>query len=159
MWCFFALLSWRKGIVWRTLDDEEWIRLNFSFTPCEQCQDPTLVLSSQQRLHKLCFLQKLGCQKTGCEKLCWDQARLSSLVNKQVGVQADPWVQAPRFEPRPGWSLGLDSNLRGLDSRIRLDSRISLTLLWWQKSSWSGNLTCFCYQTGQSEFAGGETNP
>ena len=33
----------------------------------------------QCRLHKLCFLQKLGCQK-----LCWDQARLSSLVNKQI---------------------------------------------------------------------------
>ena len=25
----------------------------------------------KQRLHKLCFLQKLGCQKP-----CWDQARL-----------------------------------------------------------------------------------
>ena len=31
------------------------------------------------RLHKSRFLQKLGCQKPG-----WDQARLSSLVNKQV---------------------------------------------------------------------------
>ena len=38
-----------------------------------------LLLPSQQRLHKLRFLQKLGCQKP-----CWDQARLSSLVNKQV---------------------------------------------------------------------------
>ena len=31
----------------------------------------TLVLTSKQRLHKLRFLQKLGCQKP-----CWDQARL-----------------------------------------------------------------------------------
>ena len=42
-------------------------------------RESTLVLPSQQRLHKLSFLQKLGCQKA-----CWDQARLSSLVNKQV---------------------------------------------------------------------------
>ena len=33
----------------------------------------------KKRLHKLRFLQKLGCQTP-----CWDQARLSSLVNKQV---------------------------------------------------------------------------
>ena len=36
---------------------------------------------SKQRLHKLCFLHKLGCQKP-----CWDQTRLSSLVNKQVDL-------------------------------------------------------------------------
>ena len=41
------------------------------------------VLPSQQRLHKLRFLQKLGCHKPS-----WDQARLSSLVNKQVGHTA-----------------------------------------------------------------------
>ena len=35
---------------------------------------------SKQKLHRLRFLQKLGCQKT-----CWDQVRLSSLLNKQVG--------------------------------------------------------------------------
>ena len=35
------------------------------------------VLPSNQRLHKSCFLQKLGCQKPS-----WDQARLPSLVNK-----------------------------------------------------------------------------
>ena len=34
---------------------------------------------SQQRLHKIPFLQKLSCQKP-----YWDQVRLSSLVNKQV---------------------------------------------------------------------------
>ena len=43
-----------------------------------------LVLPSKQRLNKLHFLQKLGCQKP-----CWDQARLSSLVNKQVGGISD----------------------------------------------------------------------
>ena len=46
-------------------------------------RNPTLVLPSEQRLHKLQFLQELGCQKP-----CWDQARLSSLVNKQVGAGA-----------------------------------------------------------------------
>ena len=45
-----------------------------------------LLLPSKQRLHKLRFLQKLGCQK-----LCLDQARLSGLVNKQVVVSL-PWV-------------------------------------------------------------------
>ena len=49
-------------------------------SPHKQCRETPPVLSSQQRLHKLRFLQKLGCQKS-----CWDQARLSSLVNKQVG--------------------------------------------------------------------------
>ena len=42
-------------------------------------RNPIVVLPSKQMLHKLQFLQKLGCQKP-----CWDQARLSSLVNKQV---------------------------------------------------------------------------
>ena len=42
----------------------------------------TVVPPSQQRLHTLRFLQKLGHQKP-----CWDQARLSRLVNKQVVVQ------------------------------------------------------------------------
>ena len=41
----------------------------------------TLALPSKQRLHNLRFLPKLGCQKH-----CWDQGRLSSLVNKQVNV-------------------------------------------------------------------------
>ena len=43
---------------------------------------PTLVPPSQQRLHKSQFLHKVSCQK-----FCWDQARLSSLINKQVADQ------------------------------------------------------------------------
>ena len=43
---------------------------------------PTLFPPSQQRLHKSQFLHKMSCQKP-----CWDQARLSSLVNKQVADQ------------------------------------------------------------------------
>ena len=43
-------------------------------------KSPTLFPLSQQRLHKLRVLKKLGCQKP-----CWAQAILSSLVNKQVG--------------------------------------------------------------------------
>ena len=45
-------------------------------------RNPTLGISSQQRLHKFCFLQKLGCQKP-----YWYKARLSSLVNEQVDVK------------------------------------------------------------------------
>ena len=39
----------------------------------------TLFPLSKQRLHKSQFLQKLSCQKP-----YWDQARFSSLINKQV---------------------------------------------------------------------------
>ena len=41
----------------------------------------TIYPPSKQRLHREHFLQKRGCQKP-----CWDQARLSSLVNKQVAL-------------------------------------------------------------------------
>ena len=37
-------------------------------------------ISQYQECHKSQFLQKLGCQNA-----CWGKARLSSLVNKQVG--------------------------------------------------------------------------
>ena len=56
-----ALLAWRKVKAQRSLEGQTH-------------------LPSQQRLHKLQFLQKQGCQK-----LYWDQARLPSLANKQVG--------------------------------------------------------------------------
>ena len=46
----------------------------FSMQPTQK--NHNLVLPSQQRLHELCFLQKLGC----------GQARLFSLVNKQVSA-------------------------------------------------------------------------
>ena len=50
------------------------------FFPMKAMQrNATSVLPSQQRLLKIRFLQKLGCQKAW-----WDQPRLSSLVNKQV---------------------------------------------------------------------------
>ena len=51
----------------------------FSFSMQAMQKKSTLVPPSQQRLHKSRFLQKLGCQKP-----CWDQAKPSSLVNKQV---------------------------------------------------------------------------
>ena len=51
----------------------------FPFLHASNSETLHLLLPSQQRFHKLCFLQKLCCQKP-----CWDQARLSSLVNKQV---------------------------------------------------------------------------
>ena len=51
----------------------------FHFLHAINSNKPHLLLPSQQRLHELHFMQKLGCQKP-----CWDQARLSSLVNKQV---------------------------------------------------------------------------
>ena len=55
--------------------------IHVSFYPYKQCRITPHHSPSQKSLHKFSFLQKLGCQKT-----CLDQATLSSLVNKQVGV-------------------------------------------------------------------------
>ena len=49
----------------------------------------------KQRLHKLRFLQKVGSQK-----LFWDQARLSSLVNKPVVLQ---YIQCSVTEAAGDW--------------------------------------------------------
>ena len=78
-WCFSLLLSWRKEGVKR--NDVDWSYHCFSFFKQALQRNTTSLLPSQQRLHKLHFLQKLGCQKP-----CWDQAKLSSKVNKQVGL-------------------------------------------------------------------------
>ena len=73
--CCFSLncFQWGLGNIEKHL---------FVFSIEAMQKNSILVLPSKQRLQNLCFLQKLGCQKP-----CWDQARLSSLVNKQVGVQ------------------------------------------------------------------------
>ena len=55
---------------------------------------PNLVHPSQKRLHNLQFHQKLGCQK-----LFWDQARLSRLVNKQFA----PHLSAPTLRWEQRW--------------------------------------------------------
>ena len=52
-----------------------------------------LVPPSQQRLHKQQVLQKLSHQKP-----YWDQARLSSLVNKQVAVQGPVEINLFQFK-------------------------------------------------------------
>ena len=49
-----------------------------------------LVPPSQQRFHKQRFLQNLNCQKS-----CWDQARLFSLVNKSVCWQGTQSMLTP----------------------------------------------------------------
>ena len=76
------MLAWRKG----NLETSQFLVLpTFSKTTLSLSSRNAMQRStfpfppSQQRLHKLHFLQKLGCQKP-----CCDQAILSSLVNKQV---------------------------------------------------------------------------
>ena len=59
--------------------DEEQNVSTFPFLHKSTKEKPNLLLPSRQRLQKLRFLQKLGCQNP-----CLDQARLSSLANKQV---------------------------------------------------------------------------
>ena len=58
--------------------------LLFFFVMQAMQRNPTLVLPSKLKLHKLHFLQKLSCQKP-----CWDQATLSSLENKQIGCRVE----------------------------------------------------------------------
>ena len=78
-WCFSSLISGWKDMCREPWKDEERRCFHFTLSPASNVEKPHLILPSQQRLHKLRFLQKPGCQK-----FCWDQARLSSLVNKQV---------------------------------------------------------------------------
>ena len=60
--------------------DEKWTCLHFSFFPCKQCREtPTYFSNQKKKASQIKILQKLGCQKP-----CWDHARLSSLENKQV---------------------------------------------------------------------------
>ena len=54
--------------------------LSLSYRQAMQ-RSPTLISASHQSLHKSQFLQKISCQKPW-----WDHARLSGLVNKQVGI-------------------------------------------------------------------------
>ena len=72
-WCFSVLIDWEKE-KWRKSILHHWkILYTFHFLKQTMHKTTTLFPPSKQRLHKLCFLQKLGCQKP-----CGDQARLSS---------------------------------------------------------------------------------
>ena len=82
-WGFSALLAWRK----RELQTNPSLILHTFFALSFFCRQetqrsPTLVPPSQQRHYKSQFLQKLSYQKC-----CWDKARISSLVDKQVDVR------------------------------------------------------------------------
>ena len=96
---FSAFICWSQklanlALIWRPtiLDFSPELNLSplFLFSMQAMQRNATSVLPSQQRLNKLCFLQKLGCQKT-----CWDQARLSSLVNKQIALSYGSGVSPP----------------------------------------------------------------
>ena len=75
-WSFSSMLAWRKEKVDTSLSFILTIFSTHSLSSKNAMKmSPTLLSSSQQKLHKSCFLQKLRCQKP------WlDQARLSSLV-------------------------------------------------------------------------------
>ena len=67
----------------------------FLFSMQSMQRNSTSDLPSLQRLHKLRFLQKPICQKP-----YWDQARLSSLVNKQVAnTSSFPPLHLGRRQP------------------------------------------------------------
>ena len=70
----------------------------FPFLHASNFEKFHLLLPSQQMFHKLCSLKKPGCQKP-----CWDQPRLSSMVNKQVGqnglsgITTNTFIQPPHI--------------------------------------------------------------
>ena len=71
-WCFSLLPSWRKGEVLERYKDAKWTCPKSKFLSIEAMKRNYIIyLPSKQSFHRLRFLQKLGCQKP-----CWDQARL-----------------------------------------------------------------------------------
>ena len=89
-WCFYSMLPWRKGEVSWIWKDDKRTRLQFSFFSIPAMErNFTLGLPLKQSLHKLCFLQKLCCQKP-----CWDQARqrqiaLTDIAQHTFSYKAD----------------------------------------------------------------------
>ena len=89
--------------------------LHTSFPPENEQREEPPYIPNKKKLHKSHFLQKLSSQKP-----YWDQARLSSLVNKQVGRRgagrhgtgtgsygADSRGASPRTNPLPQSSVFL----------------------------------------------------
>ena len=95
-WHFSALLSWRKRKVETC---PFYIISSFSTHSLSSRKamkrSTSLFPPSKQRVHKSQFLQKLSCQKP-----YWDQARLSSLVYKQVAnTSSFPPLHLGRRQP------------------------------------------------------------
>ena len=65
-----------------TWKDGEWTCLHLFFSSDKQCRETLSEFSH----HNKGFINYFFLQKLGCQKPCWDQARLSSLINKQVGA-------------------------------------------------------------------------
>ena len=94
------------------------------------------------------FVHKIFLNSYLCSHVCSQCHQSSSSAFSEWLPKQWCRVQAPRFESRSRLHSGLDSG--GVESRISLDSGISLTLLLWQKSSWFEDLPFFCHQTRQS---------
>ena len=62
-YCLSLLISWSNGNVWRLEFCRKDLSPLFLFSMQSMQRNTTSVLPLQQRLHKLHFLQKLGCQK------------------------------------------------------------------------------------------------
>ena len=75
---------------------EEWNCFHFSFSPCKQCRETPHQFSNHNKgfinyvftyyiRHNKNFINYVFCRKRAIRN-CWDQARLSSLVNTQVAT-------------------------------------------------------------------------
>ena len=94
-WAYSAFHAWKKGKVetcpffifpsFSTHSLSTWKSMKRS---------TTLLPPSKRRLNKSQFLPKLSSQKPH-----WDQARLSSLVNKQVDIKPFPYFSKLPFRP------------------------------------------------------------
>ena len=82
------MIFWSKGCVEKLERMKHGHVSTFPYLHASNEEKPKLLLPSHQGLHKLCFLQKLGCQK-----LCPHQARLSGLVKKTCCLHIAPEEQ------------------------------------------------------------------
>ena len=82
-WAFLHSFPGEKGMSREAWRDEGWMNFDFPIHPFKQCREaPSKFPYPKKGLINPRFLQKLDCHKP-----CWDQARLSSLVNKQVDTK------------------------------------------------------------------------
>ena len=96
MWGFSGLLE--ESI--EKLEMMAFYKLSLSSRQARQ-HSPTLVPHHNKGFINLQFLQELSCQKP-----CWDQARLSSLVNKQGGCSLSSCPIPPPCSWLPAWPDG-----------------------------------------------------
>ena len=81
-WGLYVSLFWMNGNLQGSLEGRNCLQ----FPPGKQCREA----STQFTHHNKGFRNQSLCAEPSRQKPCWDQDRLSSLVNKQVAGRAAP---------------------------------------------------------------------